>query len=133
MAREEIAPDALRGKRIAIPGKMTTAALLLGLFDPQIDELVVLPFHEIMSAAEEGRVDAGLIIHESRFTYPEHGLHKVIDLGAWWEESTGHPIPLGGILARRALGRARIEAFDVALRASVEYAYAWHKTLSEPR
>lgn len=129
VAREEIAPDALRGKRIAIPGKMTTAALLLGLFDPQIDELVVLPFHEIMSAAEEGRVDAGLIIHESRFTYPEHGLHKVIDLGAWWEESTGHPIPLGGILARRALGRARIEAFDAALRASVEYAYAHPDTV----
>lgn len=129
VAREEIAPDALRGKRIAIPGKMTTAALLLGLFDPQIDELVVLPFHEIMSAAEEGRVDAGLIIHESRFTYPEHGLHKVIDLGAWWEESTGHPIPLGGILARRALGRERIEAFDAALRASVEYAYAHPDTV----
>lgn len=124
VAREEIAPDGLRDKRIAIPGKMTTAALLLQLFDLEIDQLVVMPFHEIMSAAEAGRVDAGLIIHESRFTYPQHGLHKVIDLGQWWEESTGHPIPLGGILARRALGRARIEAVDAALRASVEYAHA---------
>ena len=124
VAREQIAADGLRGKRIAIPGKMTTAALLLQLFDGEIRELVVMPFHEIMQAAESGRVDAGLIIHESRFTYPQHGLHKVIDLGEWWEESSGHPIPLGGILARRALGRERIEAFDSALRASVEYAHA---------
>ncbi len=131
VAREDIAPDALRDKRIAIPGKMTTAALLLQLFDSEIDQLVVMPFHEIMSAVDSGRVDAGLIIHESRFTYPQHGLHSVIDLGTWWEESTGHPIPLGGILARRSLGRARIEVIDAALRASVDYAYAHPDTVRD--
>ena len=131
VAREDIAPDALCNKRIAIPGKMTTAALLLQLFDSEIDQLVVMPFHEIMSAVETGRVDAGLIIHESRFTYTQHGLQSVIDLGAWWEESTGHPIPLGGILARRLLGRARIGVFDAALRASVDYAYAHPGTVRD--
>ena len=131
VACEDIAPDALCNKRIAIPGKMTTAALLLQLFDSEIDQLVVMPFHEIMSAVEAGRVDAGLIIHESRFTYPQHGLQSVIDLGAWWEESTGHPIPLGGILARRSLGRASIEVFDAALRASVDYAYAHPGTVRD--
>jgi len=124
VAREGMAPGELRGKRVAIPGKLTTAALLLRLFDPEIEELVVMPFDEIMPAAERGEVDAGLIIHESRFTYPRHGLAKVIDLGEWWEESTGHPIPLGGILARRKLGTELIGRIDRALRESVEYAYA---------
>ncbi len=131
VARKQLAADGLRGQRIAIPGKMTTAALLLQLFDPAIGDLVVMPFHEIMQAVENGRVDAGLIIHESRFTYPQHGLHKVIDLGEWWEQSTGHPIPLGGILARRALGGDRIKAFDRALRASVEYAHAHPETVRD--
>ncbi|MBT4501712.1 MAG: 1,4-dihydroxy-6-naphthoate synthase [Gemmatimonadetes bacterium] len=124
VAREGMAPDELRGKRVAIPGKLTTAALLLRLFDPDIEELIVMSFDEIMPAAERGEVDAGLIIHESRFTYPRHGLVKVIDLGEWWEESTGHPIPLGGILARRALGAELIGRIDRALRESVEFAYA---------
>ena len=113
----------LTDKKIAIPGKLTTAALLLRLFNPQIKDLVVLPFHEIMSATQSGDVDAGLIIHESRFTYPDYGLHKVIDLGEWWESSTGHPIPLGGILARRDLGKDTIQNIDQSLRASVEFAH----------
>lgn len=123
IAREPISPEDLQHKKIAIPGKLTTAALLLRLFDPHIQNLVVLPFHEIMSATQKGEVDAGLIIHESRFTYPNYGLHKVIDLGQWWESATGHPIPLGGILARRDLGKETIQNIDRSLRASVEFAH----------
>jgi len=123
IAREPIAPEDLKHKKIAIPGKLTTAALLLRLFNPQIQNLVLLPFHEIMSATQKGEVDAGLIIHESRFTYPNYGLHKVIDLGQWWESATGHPIPLGGILARRDLGTETIQNIDRSLRASVEFAH----------
>ena len=83
-----------------------------------------MPFDEIVDATAQGLVDAGVIIHESRFTYAQHGLAAIIDLGQWWEESTGHPIPLGGILARRSLGAERIGRLDRALRQSVEYAYA---------
>ena len=124
VAPDALDPDDLLGKRIAIPGRLTTAALLLRLFNPALTDLAVMPFHEIMDAAQQGDVDAGVIIHESRFTYPEYGLHKVIDLGEWWEASTGHPIPLGGILARRDLGRENIQHIDRSLRASVEYAHA---------
>ncbi len=123
IAREPMSSEDLQHKKIAIPGKLTTAALLLRLFNPQIQNLVVLPFHEIMSATQKGDVDAGLIIHESRFTYPNYGLHKVIDLGQWWESATGHPIPLGGILARRDLGTEIIQNIDRSLRASVEFAH----------
>jgi 1,4-dihydroxy-6-naphthoate synthase len=111
-------------KQIAIPGQLTTAALLLRLFDAGIEQLEVMPFDRIMGAVERGAVDAGVIIHESRFTYSEYGLEQVIDLGEWWEESTGHPIPLGGILARRSLGAELIGRIDRALKQSVEYAYA---------
>jgi len=124
IAREPLSPEDLAKKKIAIPGKQTTAALLLRLFNPQITDLVVMPFHEIMSATQKGDVDAGLIIHESRFTYPQYGLHKVIDLGEWWESSTGHPIPLGGILVRRDLGKETIQNIDRSLRASVEFAHS---------
>ncbi len=125
VARDGIEPDQLRHKRVAIPGQLTTAALLLRLFDPEIKDMVVLPFDEIMRATATGEVDAGLIIHESRFTYPQHGLEKVVDLGEWWEQDTGHAIPLGGILARRDLGLETITHIDRALRASVEYAHAY--------
>jgi len=114
----------LRGKRIAVPGRYTTACLLLRLFDPTLTELVILPFNEIMAAVAQGEVDAGVIIHESRFTYPDYGLKSLLDLGEWWERESGQPIPLGGIVARRSLGAGRVAAIDRALRASVEYALA---------
>ena len=123
VSRSPIAPDDLRDKTIAIPGRLTTAALLLRLFNPAITNIVEMPFHLIMEAVSKGEVDAGVIIHESRFTYPEYGLQKVIDLGEWWEASTGHPIPLGGILARRALGADEVRCIDHTLHASVHYAY----------
>lgn len=112
----------LRGKPIAVPGRYTTAALLLRLFDPSLDNLVYLPFNEIMAGVARGEFAAGVIIHESRFTFPEYGLTKLLDLGAWWEGETGCPIPLGGIVARRSLGRENVAAIDAALRASVAHA-----------
>ena len=114
----------LRGKRIAIPGQYTTASLLLRLFDPLLEDLVVMPFHEIMGAVTRGEVDAGVIIHESRFTYREQGLHAILDLGKWWEEETGQPIPLGGIVARRDLGTETLQIVEEALRDSVLFALA---------
>lgn len=114
----------LRGRRIAVPGRYTSAYLLLRLFDPALDDIVFLPFHEIMGAVRRGEADAGVIIHESRFTYADYGLARLLDLGEWWELETGHPLPLGGIAARRSLGSAAIAAIDRALRASVAYAQA---------
>ena len=83
-----------------------------------------MPFDKIIGATARGDVDAGVIIHESRFTYPNYGLEKVIDLGEWWEHCTGHPIPLGGILARRSLGAELIGRIDRALTQSIEYAHS---------
>ncbi len=124
ISREPLTPDRLKGRKVALPGRLTTAALLMRLFDPSLDQLVYLPFHEIMPACQRGDVDAGVIIHESRFTYAEYGLSQVIDLGAWWEEETGHPIPLGGILARRDLGGAMHDRLNRSIRSSIEYAFA---------
>jgi len=122
VAMEERKLSALRGARIAIPGRMTTAFLLLRLFDPDLGEgAVEMPFHRIMPAVAEGRVDAGLIIHESRFTYPLFGLVQLLDLGEWWESTTGLPIPLGAIMARRDLGPSMISRIDAQVRASVSY------------
>ncbi|PLX97165.1 MAG: 1,4-dihydroxy-6-naphthoate synthase [Desulfuromonas sp.] len=121
--------DALRHKKIAIPGELTTANLLLQLYGTGYEQTVILPFHEIMGAVTEGHVDAGVIIHESRFTYAEHGLHQILDLGQWWEKSSGLPIPLGGILARRDLGTPLIHELETAIRQSVDDAFA-HPELS---
>lgn len=124
VAADRIDPADLRGRTIAVPGRYTTAKLLLRLFDPQLENFIVMPFNEIMDAVLSGNVDAGLIIHESRFTYHGFGLHKVLDLGEWWEGETGLPIPLGGIVARRSLGAETIAAVERALKAGVEYARA---------
>jgi len=142
--------------RVAIPGRLTTAALLLRLYlsscsqamdgqvsqapgmvqerpqamDGQVSqaagrpEVIEMRFDTIMEAIRQGEVDAGVIIHESRFTYEQLGLVCLQDLGQWWEKSTGHPIPLGCIAARRSLGRERIAAIDQAIRASVDWAFA---------
>jgi 1,4-dihydroxy-6-naphthoate synthase len=113
--------DALRGATIAVPGDDTTAYVLLRLWDPGFADVVVMPFDRIMPAVRRGDVDAGLVIHESRFTYPDYGLHLVADLGEWWEQDTGLPIPLGAIVAKEGLPTAEIEA---AIRRSVEYAWS---------
>lgn len=114
-------PQSLAGRRVAIPGKNTTAFLLLSLYAEGFLP-VEMRYDQIMPAVQQGRVDAGLIIHESRFTYPRYGLEKALDLGEWWEQETGLPLPLGAILARRDLGEENIRALDQAVRASLEYA-----------
>jgi 1,4-dihydroxy-6-naphthoate synthase len=125
LSRNLMEPAALRDSTIAVPGDRTTAYLLLRLWLGQIDQrqIVVLPFDEIMPAVRDGSVDAGLVIHESRFTYPSYGLRAVVDLGEWWERDTGLAIPLGAIVARRELGAEAIAAADGAIRASVRYAF----------
>jgi 1,4-dihydroxy-6-naphthoate synthase len=123
VARKPIKLSELAGKKIAIPGKMTTAHLLMQLFDPDIRNIVEMPFDRIMNAVSLGTVDAGLIIHEGRFTYPVHNLIKLADLGEWWEEETRLPLPLGCILAKRELGRGVIRQIDKLLKKSIEYAY----------
>lgn len=119
---------AVRG-RIAIPGRDTTAYRLLRLAAPAIAEraethVVELRYDRILQAVREGDVDAGLIIHESRFTYANHGLVRVIDLGDWWEHDTGLPVPLAGICARQDLEPELVRAAEQAIRASVAYAFA---------
>jgi 1,4-dihydroxy-6-naphthoate synthase len=109
--------------RIAIPGVATTAHLLLHFFAPAAKAREVMLFHEIMPAVREGRIDAGVIIHESRFTYQDYGLTLLQDLGTFWEQQTGLPIPLGGIAAHRSLGEARIRELDELMRRSVQYAF----------
>jgi 1,4-dihydroxy-6-naphthoate synthase len=122
VAADGISLGDLRGKTIAVPGRYTTALLLLRLFDPGLENFIVMPFNEIMDAVLRGDADAGLIIHESRFTYLGYGLHKLLDLGEWWEGETGLPIPLGGIVARRSLGGGTIAVIERALRDAVAFA-----------
>jgi 1,4-dihydroxy-6-naphthoate synthase len=122
-------PAVLTGRRVAVPSERSTAYLLFRLWAAQyvpggVGEIVVMPFHEIMPAVRDGRVDAGLVIHEARFTFPSYGLTLLIDLGCWWEADTNLPIPLGAIIARRSLD---LEAIAGWIRASVEYAWAHPK------
>lgn len=122
VAKEPLDPAALQGKTIAIPGRYTTAHLLMRLYAPDLTTFLEMPFHEIMDAVMTGRADAGVIIHESRFTYHGFGLHQLVDLGEWWENETGLPIPLGGIVAKRSLGAGAIRTIEQALTAAVDYA-----------
>lgn len=120
---------ALAGRTVAVPSERSTAYLLFRLWAAErvpggVGAVRVLPFHEIMPAVRAGEVDAGLVIHEARFTYRNFGLHQLVDLGAFWERSTGHPIPLGAIVARRSLGADRLRAITAAIRASVRRAWA---------
>lgn len=127
VASQHMEPGDLRPRTIAVPGRYTTALLLLRLFDPGLENFLVMPFNEIMDAVLRGDADAGLIIHESRFTYQGYGLRKLVDLGEWWESETGLPIPLGGIVARRSLGEVTIAAVERALAAGVAFARAHPK------
>ena len=122
VAREAARLEGLGGRRIAVPGLGTTAYALLRMFGPA-HEPVPMRFDEVMPAVERGDVDAGLIIHESRFTYPEHGLVQVADLGEVWEADTGLPLPLGVIVADRELDPAVRDAFEAALSNSVRRAW----------
>ena len=122
IARDNLDRQAVSRARIAIPGQLTTATLLLRLFAPAAENFEVMVFDEIIPAVAEGKVDAGLIIHESRFTYQKHGLTSIVDLGEWWESEFDLEIPLGGIVARRDLPVELIRGIDEALGQSVKYA-----------
>jgi len=119
------------GVRIAIPGRLTTANFLCGLAFPQAQDKTPIVFSDIEPAVLDGRFDAGLIIHENRFTYAAKGLKKIIDLGEFWEGETGAPIPLGGIVVRRALSDGVQPAVNRVMRRSVEFAFA-HPEASLP-
>jgi 1,4-dihydroxy-6-naphthoate synthase len=121
VAREPWSQEQLRGKKIAVPGTMTTAFLTMQLFQKDF-ESVVIPFDQIMSAVQNQTVDAGLIIHEGQLTYASHKLHKIVDLGEWWHQSTGLPLPLGGNVIRRDLGKEDIREISRLLRESIQYA-----------
>lgn len=124
-AQSSFRGDELAGKVVAVPSDRSTAYMLFRLWaeqqiDGEIGEIVVMPFHEIMPAVRDGRVDAGLVIHEARFTYGDYGLRMLVDLGSWWEHDTGLPIPLGAIVARRGMD---VEAIGGWIRSSLEYAW----------
>jgi 1,4-dihydroxy-6-naphthoate synthase len=128
MSRAEVAAG---GLRIAIPGRYTTARFLLGLAFPAATNTTEMLFSDIEGAVLGGSCDAGLIIHENRFTYAAKGLKKIIDLGEFWEETTGAPIPLGGIVVNRGIPDDIRQCVNRVMRRSVEYAFA-HRADSLP-
>ncbi|WP_262061347.1 1,4-dihydroxy-6-naphthoate synthase [Streptomyces sp. STR69] len=121
-------PGDLTGRTVAVPSERSTAYLLFRLWAADtvpggVGEIVVMPFHEIMPAVRDGKVDAGLVIHEARFTYQNYGLHKLADMGEHWENTTGLPIPLGAIIAKRSLGEAQLNLLADSVRSSVRAAW----------
>ncbi|MFP1626351.1 1,4-dihydroxy-6-naphthoate synthase [Streptomyces sp. 5K101] len=118
----------LEGRTVAVPSERSTAYLLFRLWAADVvpagvGEVVVMPFHEIMPAVRDGKVDAGLVIHEARFTYQQYGLHALADMGEHWERTTGLPIPLGAIIAKRSLGPEMLRRLADAARTSVRMAW----------
>ena len=121
VATRAFSTDEIKSVRIAVPGKLTTAYLALQLFSPGI-ETDVVPFDEIIPAVLQGKYEAGLIIHEGQLTYDKSGLYRVVDLGRWWQQTTGLPLPLGGNAIRRSLGPELISSVSQAIRDSIQYA-----------
>ncbi|MEU4493146.1 1,4-dihydroxy-6-naphthoate synthase [Streptomyces sp. NPDC023998] len=118
----------LQGKTVAVPSERSTAYLLFRLWAAAavpgaVGDIVVMPFHEIMPAVRDGKVDAGLVIHEARFTYQQYGLHCLADMGEHWESTTGLPIPLGAIIAKRSLGAETLRLLAESIRTSVRMAW----------
>ncbi|HVX96144.1 MAG TPA: MqnA/MqnD/SBP family protein [Polyangia bacterium] len=126
VARRPMSTAELAGARVGIPGRSTTAWLVLRLIQPRAEgiEIPIFPFARIFEALEAGEVDAALLIHEGRLIYPERGLHKVVDLGEWWQAEAGLPLPLGVNVIRRALGPAQVTRVSRVLRASIAWALA---------
>jgi 1,4-dihydroxy-6-naphthoate synthase len=108
---------------IAVPGEFTTAHLLLRLWNPNLGNRIFMPFDQIMDAVDSGKADAGVIIHEGRFVYEKQGFQCLEDLGDWWESTTGQPIPLGCIAARKALGPEKISEIERRLKHSIQTAF----------
>ncbi|MDN4074059.1 1,4-dihydroxy-6-naphthoate synthase [Fictibacillus terranigra] len=129
----DVSPGMLSGKKVAVPSERSTAYLLFRLWAAQnvpggIGETVVMPFDQIMPAVKEGKIDAGLVIHEARFTYQNYGLNLLADMGNWWEEDTGLPIPLGAIIVRKSLDTKSITKW---IRSSVAYAWEFPEASKE--
>lgn len=129
VARGPMDPGEVEGCRIAIPGVHTTANMLLSHAFPRATDRVPMVFSAIEDAVASGEADLGLLIHESRFTFRDKGLHQVADLGAYWEEKTGHPIPLACIAARRDVPEALQRRTDALIRQSLEYAFGHYPPL----
>jgi 1,4-dihydroxy-6-naphthoate synthase len=121
VAPRAFSEDEIKRKTIAVPGELTTAYLALKLFAPEIVTEVV-PFDQIIPQVLEGKYEAGLIIHEGQLTYDRSGLYRIVDLGKWWLQTTGLPLPLGGNAIRRSLGPELISSVSGALRDSIQYA-----------
>lgn len=122
IAKKALAPQDLRHCRVVLPGRWTTAHLLLRLWAPDASQRMFTAYDRIFDTLAAGKADCGVIIHESRFTFEAAGFVPVVDLGAWWESRTGLPIPLGGIAARRRLGEPLIDEIDAALNESIRRA-----------
>jgi 1,4-dihydroxy-6-naphthoate synthase len=120
VASRPMKKEDIKGKRVAVPGLKTSAYLSLKLYEPDF-EAVVMPFDKILDAVQDELADAGLLIHEGQLLYPQMGLHKVLDLGVWWQEQTGLPLPLGGNAVRKALGPDLGRLISRTIRESVEY------------
>jgi len=121
ISSQKFSPAELRGKRIAVPGTMTSAYLTMKLYQPEFVP-VVTRFDEIMQAVKDGKADAGLLIHEGQLTFARDGFHLAVDLGRWWKELYGLPLPLGGNAIRKSLRGAAADQINDALRRSVKYA-----------
>ena len=121
VASRAFSPNDVKRVRIAVPGKLTTAYLALQLFAPGT-ETDIVPFDQIIPSILQGKYEAGLIIHEGQLTYDRSGLYRIVDLGRWWQQMTGLPLPLGGNAIRRGLGREMISSISGALRDSIQYA-----------
>jgi 1,4-dihydroxy-6-naphthoate synthase len=124
VARRRMAPAELAQCRIAVPGELTTAHMLLRLWAPQAADRVFVAYDQVMPMVVCGQVDCGVIIHEGRFVYRQANLECLADLGQWWEQATGLPIPLGCIVARKSLGQAMIAKFDALVRQSIQRSQA---------
>ena len=120
VAREPYQVEDIPGLKVAVPGTMTSAFLALRILQPEF-EYVVVPFDEIIDAVRQGRADAGLLIHEGQLFYQRLGLHKVVDLGEWWKEKEGLPLPMGGNVIRRDLGAETIRRVSDYLRRSIQF------------
>ena len=120
VSKGPMAADNLKHSRVAVPGKLTTAYLTLLLYEPEVDPIFVA-FDEVLPCVARGEAQAGVVIHEGQLTYAQEGLNKVVDLGEWWHQTTGLPLPLGGNVIRRSLGVPTLQSVARILRESIRY------------
>jgi 1,4-dihydroxy-6-naphthoate synthase len=130
ISKRPIAPEDIKNCKVAIPGENTTANLLFSIAFPEAKNKETLIFFDIENAVLDGRVDAGVIIHENRFTYQQRGLLKIIDLGEFWESTTGNPIPLGGIFIKKGLAPEVKQQIDQLIHDSLQYSFSKYPELS---